>query len=139
MFIIPSWSNHGSGFRGGGPSFPSRPKWVTASNQSTNISNSIPFRRWGISRSRLDNSSRICLHIRLYIKILLFIQFRSYMFYNVFSDSFALMVYIIYFISFFVHETIPILLLYIVIVSIINDAYIVRLTSFFDHHTIVLS
>ena len=49
------------------------------------------------------------------------------------------MVYIIYFIPFFVHETIPILLLYIVIVSIINDAYIVRLTSFFDHHTIVLS
>ena len=110
-FIIPSQSNHGSGGSGGGTSCPSLPKGVTISYQSTNISNSIAFGRWDVSYLRFEITLVVRLHLCLYLKILLFIQFISYILYNVFANIFVFTVYIVYFISFFFHETI---LIYII-------------------------
>ena len=62
----------------------------------------------GVSRSWLNNVLGVCLHLNLYIKILLFIQFISYMFYNVFCWFVRTYGIHFYFISFFVHEIIPI-------------------------------
>ena len=90
-------SCNGPGDSDGSPSCTSLPKGVTTSYHSTNITKPIPFRRWGVSRSQLGNATGVCLHLRFYLKILLFIQFLSYMFYIYFSDLFVLMVYIFYF------------------------------------------
>ena len=94
--IIPSRLNEGSEGSGVGPYFPSCLNGVTTSYRSKNIANSIPFRRWGVLHSRLKNAPGVCLHIRLYLKILFFIHFISYMFYNFIYSLFVLMVYIEY-------------------------------------------
>ena len=109
-FIITRGSNNSSGGSGDGPSFLSHPKGVTATYMLTNMANYTPFGRWGVSCSCLDNSIgvHLCLYICMHMKLLLFIQFLSFMIYNVFVDAFVLMVYIVYSIYIFVHETIRI-------------------------------
>ena len=107
-FVVPRWSNHGSGF-GGGPSCPLHPKGVKTLYRLTNIENSISW----------DNTPPPCLCLHIHIKILLFIQFISYMFY-IFADLFVLMVYIVYFISFFSWEYSYFCFVYIVIVSLLD-------------------
>ena len=54
-------SHHRLGVSGGVISCPSCPKGVTASYRSANISDFIPIKRWGISRSRLDNAPGVRL------------------------------------------------------------------------------
>ena len=61
---------------------------------SINITKPTPFRRWGVSCSRLENAPGVCLHLCFYLKILLLVQFLSYMLYICFADLFVLMVYI---------------------------------------------
>ena len=70
-------SFHGLGGSGGGPFCTYLSKGVMTLYWSTNIENSIPFRRWGLSCSHLDNAPGV----RLRLKILLFILFIFYMFY----------------------------------------------------------
>ena len=90
-------SRHSSGGSGRGPFFPSFPMGVTESYQSTNIENSIPFRRWVLLCSHIDNVLGVCLHLN----ILFFIQSIFYMYYDDFYDMFVLVVYIVYLIFLF--------------------------------------
>ena len=72
------------------------------------------------------------------LNILLFIQIIFYMFYDAFLWSFVLMVYIFYLISIFVHWTIVISIMCILLYYHTQDC-IVRLTSFFDRQIIFFS
>ena len=63
---------------------------------------------WVVLHSRIDNAPGVRLHLCLYNKILLFTNFISSMFFNMSCCFVCTMVYIVYFIWFFVHETIPI-------------------------------
>ena len=67
----------------------------------------LPLLR-GVSRSQIYNATGICINKHLNIKILLFIHFISYIFYNIVPDLFVLMICIVYLITLFVHENIPI-------------------------------
>ena len=136
-FIITSWPNQGSGGRDSGPSCTSWPKGVTASYQSTNIENSIPFKMWCVLCSRLDNAPGIRLCLSIYLKILLFIQF-TYDFFIIFFWSICT-----YGMHFLIHIIICLwdhfyfYYLYTVILIILTHNYIVNLISLFDNQIIV--
>ena len=78
-FIITIRSNHRSGSSSVGTSCFTRPKGVTTLYWSTNIANSTPCRMWGVSHSWLNNRPGVHIHLCLYLKSLLFIEFISYM------------------------------------------------------------
>ena len=58
--------------------------------------------------SRLDNTPGVHLHIHIYLKIFLFIQFIFYILYIFLADLLVIMVYNVYCISFLFHEKISI-------------------------------
>ena len=101
-------SHHGSGGSGGGPSCPYCPKGVAESYRSTNIVNSIPFRRWGILRSQLDNAPGVRLSLCLCLNLQYRCSFSISLIFLIilFADLFVVMLYIVYFISFCVQKTI---------------------------------
>ena len=134
MNIIISRSNRGSGGSDGGTSCTFFPKGFTTPYRSTNIANYTPFRRWGLLRSRIDNVSSVRLHLCIHLKILLFIQFISYMFYDVFCWSIrTYVIYCLFYIIFCSCDYYYFYDVYIVILSIFTFDYIVDLTSFFDN------
>ena len=63
---------------------------------------------WGVLHLWINNALGVPLYLHLYPKIFLFIDFISYMFHQCFADLSVLMVCVVYFVSFFVHDIIPI-------------------------------
>ena len=111
--IITSRSNHGSGGSGVGPYCQSLPKGVMILYRLTNIANLFIFRRWGILYSWLDIATGICFRILLspYQNVVVHPFYFFICFIIILDDPFVIIVFIVYFMSYFIHLNIIISIL----------------------------
>ena len=138
-FSIASRSNHGSGNSGGGHSCHSCPNGVTTSYRLNNIAKISPS-GGGSSRVHGSTTRGALVFFSIYTSKY-FCSFSLYLirFIIVFDDSFILMVYFVYFVSFFAHETILFLCCECCYINYSYSRLYFLLKSFSYHNNIVFS